>query len=346
MTPPSSGRPDRPPRFRAPGKIVVSGAYSVLWGAPSIVAATTRGAIADAAREATHVADEVRAAIELGFIERACAVDVSALRAPTPDGGSRKLGLGSSAAIVVSTLAALTAAVDESPTALRARVFDLAMRAHKRVQPDGSGIDVAASTFGGVLVCRVASTPSGEHALDARPTELRADIRVVASQHPASTKDMVARVRAYAAASPSAFQTILDRAASAAADASSARDAEAFIAALRAQDDALRALARDSGAPIFTPEFDALARIAERDGAFFGPSGAGGGDVGIHVARATGDPGARRDASSGSPAWSEAFATGLAELGVDAIDLGLGAPGVARAEETGAALADQAEGRS
>ncbi len=306
-------------RWRAPGKIVVSGAYSVLWGAPSIVAAVTRGAIADGAREATHVADEVRAAIDLGFIERACAVDVGALRAPTPDGGSRKLGLGSSAAIVVATLAALTAREDEPLDELRPRVFDLAMRAHKHVQPGGSGIDVAASTLGGVLLCTL--DPS-THALDARPTELPVAIRVVASQHPASTKDMVARVRAYAAASPAAFGRILERAAGAARDASTALDAPAFLAALRAQDDALRALARESGAPIFTPEFDALARIAERNGAFFGPSGAGGGDVGILVS------------PEGAPS-GEAFATGLRELGVDAVDLGVGASGVDRAEETG-----------
>lgn len=297
-------------RFRAPGKIVVSGAYSVLWGAPAIVAAVSRGAIADPESPATHVADEVAAAIELGLLDRACFVDVGALRARTADGGSRKLGLGSSAAIVVATLAALTRADAGEPLDdLRARVFALAMRAHKHVQPDGSGVDVAASAFGGVLGCSLGA----DHQLSVRPTHLPASLRVVASRHPASTKDMVARVRAFAAASPTAFGHILDRARAGAAAARDATDEPGFLAALRVQDDALRALAHESGAPIFTPEFDALARVAERDGAFFGPSGAGGGDVGIHV---------------GGGAWSEAFATALGELGVDAIDLEVGADGV------------------
>lgn len=308
-------------KFRAPGKIVVSGAYSVLWGAPSLVAAVSRGAVADPSREATHVADEVAAALELGLLDRACFVDVSALRAPTEDGGSRKLGLGSSAAIVVATIAALTHDPAEPEAAARARIFELAMRAHKHVQPNGSGIDVAASTHGGVLACRLSR--DGAHQLATAAAALPSPVRVVASRTPAITKDMVARVRTYAAASPEAFARTIERAGSAAADAAAATTEARFLDALRAQDEALRALARDSGAPIFAPEMDALARVAERDGAFFGPSGAGGGDVGIHV-------GGARD---GAP-WSEAFATALREHGVDAIDLVVGARGV-HAEETG-----------
>ncbi|MFO0616495.1 MAG: hypothetical protein U0414_28135 [Polyangiaceae bacterium] len=297
-------------RIRAPGKLVLSGAYSVLWGAPAIVAAVSRGAIADTSRPAVHVADEVRAAIDLGMIEHGCYVNVSELRAPTEDGGSRKLGLGSSAAIVVATLAAMTFDASEPEDAQRARLFTLAMRAHKHVQPDGSGVDVAASTFGGVLDARIE-----EGALRLAPRALPARVRVVAARRPASTKDMVAQVRAFADARPGAFARILERASSGAEAARDARDEEAFIAALRIQDGALRELARESGAPIFTAEFDELARRAERDGAFFGPSGAGGGDVGIHVGSST-----------------EAFATGLGELGVDAIDLTVGAPGVERME--------------
>ena len=86
-------------RARAPGKVVISGAYAVLEGAPAIVAAVDRYAVADTARAPDFVSDEVRVA--LGG-RRAPLVDASALRA---DG--RKLGLGSSAAILVASLAAL-----------------------------------------------------------------------------------------------------------------------------------------------------------------------------------------------------------------------------------------------
>ena len=75
---------------RAPGKLVLSGAYVVLDGAPAIVAAVDRYAVADTSRAPDFVSDELRAAFGS---EQPPHVDVSALRA---DG--RKLGLGSSAA--------------------------------------------------------------------------------------------------------------------------------------------------------------------------------------------------------------------------------------------------------
>ena len=44
-------------RARAPGKLVLSGAYSVLEGAPALVAAVDRYALADDAREPELVGD-------------------------------------------------------------------------------------------------------------------------------------------------------------------------------------------------------------------------------------------------------------------------------------------------
>ena len=50
-------------RARAPGKLVLSGAYAVLEGAPALVAAVDRYVVADTARAAELVTPEVRAAI-------------------------------------------------------------------------------------------------------------------------------------------------------------------------------------------------------------------------------------------------------------------------------------------
>jgi hypothetical protein len=77
-------------RACAPGKLVLSGAYSVLEGAPAIVSAVDRYACCNSARPASLVTDEVRAALPSG---NAPEFDAAALRA---DG--RKLGLGSSRA--------------------------------------------------------------------------------------------------------------------------------------------------------------------------------------------------------------------------------------------------------
>ncbi len=48
-------------RVFAPGKLVLTGAYAVLEGAPAIVVATNRGAVADATRVALTATPEVRA---------------------------------------------------------------------------------------------------------------------------------------------------------------------------------------------------------------------------------------------------------------------------------------------
>ena len=83
----------------APGKLVLTGAYAVLDGAPAIVVAVDRHAVADASRTARSAAPEIRAALEGA---PAPEVDVSALY----DARGGKLGLGSSAAAVVAALAA------------------------------------------------------------------------------------------------------------------------------------------------------------------------------------------------------------------------------------------------
>ncbi len=92
-------------RARAPGKLVLSGAYAVLSGAPAIVAAVDRYVTADSARPASFLTPEVRAAIG---DQPAPWFNADDLRE-----NGEKLGLGSSAAILVASLAALE--LDRTP---------------------------------------------------------------------------------------------------------------------------------------------------------------------------------------------------------------------------------------
>src|SRR5262245_23763402 len=138
---------------RAPGKLVISGAYAVLEGAPALVAAVDRYVVADSSRAAERLTPEVREALSRRGPERehrAPWFDATELRDASHN---RKLGLGSSAAILVASLAALE--LDAEPDLpegdLAARVFSEARVAHRAAQGGGSGIDVAASAFGGVL---------------------------------------------------------------------------------------------------------------------------------------------------------------------------------------------------
>ncbi|MBX3247932.1 MAG: hypothetical protein KF901_12200 [Myxococcales bacterium] len=150
----------------APGKMMVSGEYAVLEGAPAIVmAAQTRGVVRleGSPRALEHVAAGLEAPTprypeaaharrqaerRLGVVPGALVVDVSALRR---DG--QKLGLGSSAATAAASAALVHAwhGRDLDDPRVRDEVFEDAYLGHMSVAPQGSGADVAAAVLGGVV---------------------------------------------------------------------------------------------------------------------------------------------------------------------------------------------------
>jgi phosphomevalonate kinase len=300
---------------RAPGKIVLSGAYAVLEGAPSIVAAVDRCVLADASRPATFVTDEVRAAIDAGVIDRAPWFDASALRTSLPDGTSRKLGLGSSAAILVASLAAVAGErlLRESMGSLASAVFPAAHAAHRSAQPGGSGIDVAASAFGGVIA---ATIREDQLAIAPHPLPEGTVVEVFASPVSASTGDLIRKVRAFAGADPARYRRLLDAAARGSHAAIAATTTAELVAAMSLQLDALAELGDASGAGIVTPEVAAIRPEAAAEGAIFGPSGAGGGDIAIYLGSA--------------PSSERVRGLALAH-GYTLLDLAVAAPGVSLA---------------
>ncbi len=290
----------------APGKLLLSGAYAVLDGAPAVVAAVDRHAVADGAAPDPQPIPEVRAATG----DRSPRVDASALFQ-----GGRKLGLGSSAASVVAALGAVAVARGEDlcSEAVRRRILAEGREAHARVQQGGSGVDVAASVFGGVLRYELAeggprlrrmSVPPGLQVLafacgrSARTSELRARVEALRQRDP----------RAHAACI-----RMLGDLASQAAAALEGGDTPGFVVAVRASAPALASLGRAADAPIVTPEVASLSeRAAEEQAAFF-PSGAGGGDVCVLVGM-----------SAPSGAFIErARAAGLTPLGLAIDSLGV-----------------------
>jgi phosphomevalonate kinase len=126
-------------RARAPGKLVLSGAYSVLRGAPALVSAVTRYAFATIGAPATFESEEVRAFLDTLPPEQRPPhpqLDAAALRTNVP-GGSRKLGLGSSAALLsAAIMVVLTDLEQKEPFA--EDVFWRAFDAHRRAQGGGS----------------------------------------------------------------------------------------------------------------------------------------------------------------------------------------------------------------
>jgi phosphomevalonate kinase len=267
----------------APGKLVLSGAYAVLDGAPAVVTAVNRYVLADASRPPTFVTPEVSAALDARGGGAAPWFDASALR----DQG-RKLGLGSSSAIVVASLAALelSASPHRSTQALQQAVFLPALRAHRAAQGGGSGIDVAAAVFGGTLLAR----RRGE-ALEVVPVSLPPGLHleVWSAGTSASTAALLGCVARLAREDAALHRALLEPQADAAllaAAALRAGDLETLLDALSRQCESLAALGRAAGAPIVTAEVRELHAHARLGGGVVLPSGAGGGDVALYAGAA------------------------------------------------------------
>jgi phosphomevalonate kinase len=201
-------------RAQAPGKLVLSGAYAVLSGAPAIVTAVSRYVIADTAQPAELVTDEVAAALAPG--QRAPAFDASQLREADPL---------------------------REESGLRSDLFARALVAHRRAQGGGSGADVAASCFGGTLVYRLGAAGPELHPVSL-PAELVVEVWVCPTS--ASTRDFIAAVTTLEQRAPSEHAALLAAQSEASAQAAAAlevADTQAFITALGAQQRALWELA-------------------------------------------------------------------------------------------------------
>ena len=230
-------------------------------------------------------------------------IDSSALRA-----GGHKLGLGSSAAVAVALTAALARAAGLELD--RGAVFELANAAHRAAQGgSGSGGDVAASTYGGLL----------RYERDTAPVPLAwpagLAMLVVVTGTGSSTTDLVGRVAEYAARDHAGYRADMDRLIALAECAPAAlRSAELFLELASDYFDALRRLDAHAHAGIVTDRHRALRELAAQHSAVFKTSGAGGGDVGLAFSR------------SGAPALE--LAAALAAAGADVVPLGFGAAGL------------------
>jgi len=214
-------------------------------------------------------------------------------------GEGRKLGLGSSGAVVVATIDALARLYD-LPLTLTER-FRLAVCAIIQISPRGSGGDVAASTYGGWIrytspdrerVASAASEAGVAAAIAADDVWAGCEVTPIAppvlplfvgwTASPADTDALVAASTGEPAHYPT-FHT------ESAAAVENIRTASTPAELLDAVTDARRVLMRFAaarGVLIETPALTALCDAAERHGGAGKTSGAGGGDCGIAFAPA------------------------------------------------------------
>lgn len=286
----------------APGKVVVSGEYAVLDGAPAICMAISRRARVTIERtDAGHhsvvapgfsstvgrfVCDHddfewLEGGADYALVEAVCASIAAAmpgalaLSLDTQDfidaASGAKIGIGSSAALTVAMSAALAAAAGrESATG------EIALTAHRRFQHGvGSGVDVACSLQGGIIEYR-----SGQAVHPALVWPDGLTYAMLWSGVPASTGAMLERLsKQVAKPSRAALAAAAERVASCWAGGSAAgivREMTTYIGTLHD-------FSVDHGLGIFDAGHGELVSLANDD-VVYKPCGAGGGDVGIVLA--------------------------------------------------------------
>lgn len=299
----------------APGKLVLTGEYAVLEGAPAIVLALDRrarvtlrdhadaGFAIDAPELGLHAVrgwlDDQRhchwSGVDATTADRLALV-ASVLETMAPDGGlpgfhatldthmffstangQYKLGLGSSAALTVALAGAVHARAGRGvPSAGHL------LAAHRRVQGGrGSGLDIAASLTGGAIVYRLRA---GQPQIT--PVAWPAGLLFACawSGKAASTGVFLRQLAAWRERLPARYAALLHELAQC-AEAAAVAFADGMVGtlleAITAYAAGLARLGAASGLDIVSAEHRVLAAIAAACGVVYKTSGAGGGDIGI-----------------------------------------------------------------
>jgi phosphomevalonate kinase len=292
--------------FSAPGKALICGEYAVLRGAPAVSMAVSRRAVVTT----RQVEADCYTVTTPGFAEGdyRFTVDTTGhvdwLDRPPDDGipiidavfaqsggagssplelsidtrsfvdsrSGEKLGLGSSAAATVALTSAIHGGVARS-----ADVFDAALAAHRQFQGgQGSGVDVATSCLGGVVVYRQGEEPLPVAWADAL------QVRFFYSGRPASTTAAIRRLAG--ADDDGKAWSRLNCAAEDAANSLRSDSAVQVLDAISDYADALQSFDEAHRLGIYSAGHDAIAALARDCGVVYKPCGAGGGDIGVALA--------------------------------------------------------------
>jgi phosphomevalonate kinase len=274
----------------APGKLILTGEYAVLDGAPALVTAVDRRAVAtrDNVRGSSPfllaVAQEIANRRGIADPAAQAALEIAVDSSAFYDGHGTKLGLGSSAAV---TVAATACALSANGPIDRAEVLAIASAAHGNAQglrgTRGSGADIAAAVHGGTIAFTIEGT--------CKKLPWPASVALVPffTGAAADTVTLVAQI----AAAREARRTEVDAALIAIGDASRAAcgalsaprelAGAALVAALSLAAIGIDRLAVVTGVDL-VPTCVTTARSAlTRLGGTAKTTGAGGGDVGVAV---------------------------------------------------------------
>ena len=274
----------------APGKLVVSGEYAVLAGAPALVAAVNRRVTCtlsprdsgDWRFSSTGFEEDVTLSKTVVFKAGQTTVPGIARRMIAESDAPEhlhvridstpcyrrgvKLGIGSSAATVTAVAAAFGVLGGSAPRL--AELYDL----HADFQGGGSGLDVAAAVTGGVIrfedrVATPVRLPPGIH------------LSFVFTGAGSRTTEMLSRFEAWRRQGATAALERLAAAAREVVDCTA--QADSFLEALAEYTDVLERFDQTARIGVFGPGHRRARQLAQRFGAVYKPCGAGGGDTGL-----------------------------------------------------------------
>ena len=143
-------------KVSAPGKLMLLGEHAVVYGYPCIVTAVDKRLYVEA-EIINQKADEIitpqvkesRFVLEsIADFKEKFKVKKS-VKVITNGDFSHNVGLGSSSAVTVATFVALSSLFNT--TISKREIFDLSYKVNLKIQGVGSGFDIAAATYGGIL---------------------------------------------------------------------------------------------------------------------------------------------------------------------------------------------------
>lgn len=200
--------------------------------------------------------------------------------------GNKKMGFGSSAAVVVSIVALflkLKATLTKEPIA-KNEIFHLSRKVHHFIQSKmGSGIDIAVSTFGGIMKY-IMPEYQKEGAFIEHLTSFPLSYGVVWTGSSTSTADMLKKVLLFKKTNPTRYWKIMDEM----GDVSTtfyqsilSRNLSMALNLIEKYYFLLQKLGELAGIDIISREHQKIAELVKNLGGVYKSSGAGGGDIGV-----------------------------------------------------------------
>ncbi len=195
-----------------------------------------------------------------------------------------KLGFGSSAALTVALVRGLMQITSSGQDTIE--IFNMARKAHHYAQDStGSGIDIASSTFGGIIRYTLPADPAKDDRFAERiPEWPELCMRVVWTGRSVSTKKLVKGVKQLNQQNPKLYGSLMDSLTEISRSGCKAfieREMNLFLEAVNDFFQVQIELGRKSGMPIISESHQQLAELAAKLGLVYKPSGAGSGDIGI-----------------------------------------------------------------